>query len=93
MPAVLDMQQMYDMWLDNRNRQSGEATATPAPSAVENKTIIMPTDYPEPQVGAFSFVVHLQFCMWNSVLKTPPLTKKCPLVSERPLLPSVRQAQ
>lgn len=59
--AVLDMQQMYDMWLDNR--QSGEATATPAASAVEKKTIIMPTDYPEPQVGAFSFVVHLQFSM------------------------------
>lgn len=56
MPAVLDMQQWYDMWLDDRNRQSDQATATSAPSAVEKKSIIMPTDYPELQVAALSFL-------------------------------------
>lgn len=50
-PAVLDMQQWYDMWLENRNSQSDKSTVTPTTSAVEKKNIIMPTDYPELQVS------------------------------------------
>lgn len=79
------MQQLYDMWLKNRNHQSDQATATPAPSAAEKNPIMMPTDYPELQVDTFVF-------SWNWSLKTPPLTKKCP-VPEPLLLPSVRQEQ
>ncbi|XP_008298166.1 zinc finger CCCH domain-containing protein 7B isoform X2 [Stegastes partitus] len=50
---LLDMQQMYDMWLTltGQNRQADGATLTqPAP---EEKCIIMPTDYAEPTSGLY----------------------------------------
>lgn len=52
MPAVRDMQQMYDMWmmLSGHNRQTdGAMAAQPVP---EEKYITMPTDYAEPMVGS-----------------------------------------
>ena len=55
-PVVLDMQQMYDMWLSLNapNRPADEAILTqPVP---EEKYIVMPTDYAEPMVG-----MHLPF--------------------------------
>lgn len=54
-PAVLDMQQMYNMWLtlNAHNRQSDEAAATQSIS--EKKNIIMPTDYAELEVGVHRF--------------------------------------
>lgn len=50
-PAVRDMQQMYDMWLTlaAQNRQEDGAVFTqPNP---EEKFIVMPTDYAELMVG------------------------------------------
>lgn len=55
MPAVREMQQIYDMWLTltTQNRQADGASITqPVP---EEKYIVMPTDYAEPMVGTRLF--------------------------------------
>lgn len=60
-PAVLDMQQMYDMWLTHyaHNRQSDDAA--PTQSISEKKNIIMPTDYAELEVGVHCFFFFIKY--------------------------------
>lgn len=61
MPVVLDMQQIYDMWLNlnAHTRQADGAMLTqPVP---EEKSIVMPTDYAEPMVGVLFVAVLFGF--------------------------------
>ncbi len=86
-PAVLDMQQVYDMWLtlNSQTRQADVAMNTqPIP---QEKYIVMPTDYAEQMVGTLLF---FRFCVFF-----PECLKKLMImflfcVSDRLPLPSVR---
>uniref|UniRef100_A0AAZ3REG4 C3H1-type domain-containing protein n=1 Tax=Oncorhynchus tshawytscha TaxID=74940 RepID=A0AAZ3REG4_ONCTS len=46
--GLKDMQQMYDMWLTNQNRPVDDTLIT---QHIEEKQIVMPTDYAEPMSG------------------------------------------
>ncbi len=64
MPAVLDMQQVYDMWLtlNSQTRQADVAMNTqPIP---QEKYIVMPTDYAEQMVGTLLFFRFCVFFPW-----------------------------
>uniref|UniRef100_A0AAZ3PC13 C3H1-type domain-containing protein n=1 Tax=Oncorhynchus tshawytscha TaxID=74940 RepID=A0AAZ3PC13_ONCTS len=45
--GLKDMQQMYDMWLTNQNRPVDDTLIT---QHIEEKQIVMPTDYAEPMI-------------------------------------------
>lgn len=55
MPAVLDMQQVYDMWLALNSQTRPADVATHTQPIPQEKYIVMPTDYAEPMVSVQLF--------------------------------------